>query len=94
MSTIPTIQISAQLPGADPQTMASSVATPLEQQLRQIPGLTQLTSSSALGFVQLTAQFELSRDGRQRRGGCAGRNQCREPLSAGRTCLIRRPSGR
>ena len=57
----PTIQISAQLPGADPQTMASSVATPLEQQLSQIPGLAQLTSSSALGFVQLTAQFELSR---------------------------------
>ena len=57
----PTIQISAQLPGADPQTMASSVATPLEQQLSQIPGLAQLTSSSALGFVQLTVQFELSR---------------------------------
>jgi HAE1 family hydrophobic/amphiphilic exporter-1 len=57
----PTIQISAQLPGADPQTMASSVATPLEQQLSQIPGLAQLASSSALGFVQLTVQFELSR---------------------------------
>jgi multidrug efflux pump len=58
----PTIQITAQLPGADPQTMASSVATPLEQQLSQIPGLTQLTSASALGFTQLTVQFELSRD--------------------------------
>ena len=57
----PTISISAQLPGADPQTMASSVATPLEQQLSQTPGLAQLTSSSALGFVQLTAQFDLSR---------------------------------
>jgi hydrophobe/amphiphile efflux-1 (HAE1) family protein len=57
----PTIQISAQLPGADPQTMASSVATPLEQQLSQIPGIAQLTSSSALGFVQLTAQFQLDR---------------------------------
>jgi hydrophobe/amphiphile efflux-1 (HAE1) family protein len=57
----PTIQITAQLPGADPQTMASSVATPLEQQLSQIPGMTQLTSSSALGFTQLTVQFELSR---------------------------------
>jgi len=57
----PTIQITAQSPGADPQTMASSVATPLEQQLSQIPGLTQLASSSALGFVQLTVQFELSR---------------------------------
>jgi HAE1 family hydrophobic/amphiphilic exporter-1 len=58
----PTIQISAQLPGADPQTMASSVATPLEQQLSQIPGVTQLTSSSALGVIQMTVQFELSRD--------------------------------
>jgi hydrophobe/amphiphile efflux-1 (HAE1) family protein len=58
----PTIQVSAQLPGADPQTMASSVATPLEQQLSQIPGLTQLTSSSVLGSTQLTVQFDLSRD--------------------------------
>jgi hydrophobe/amphiphile efflux-1 (HAE1) family protein len=57
----PTIQISAQLPGADPQTIASSVATPLEQQLSQIPGVTQLTSSSALGVAQLIVQFELSR---------------------------------
>ena len=57
----PTIQISAQLPGADPQTVASSIATPLEQQLSQIPGITQLTSSSALGVAQLTVQFELSR---------------------------------
>ena len=57
----PTIQISAQLPGADPNTIASSLATPLEQQLSQIPGITQLTSSSALGVAQLTAQFELSR---------------------------------
>ena len=57
----PTIQISAQLPGADPQTIASSVATPLEQQLSQIPGVTQLTSSSALGVAQISVQFELSR---------------------------------
>jgi HAE1 family hydrophobic/amphiphilic exporter-1 len=58
----PTIQITAQLPGADPQTMASTVATPLEQQFMEIPGLTQLTSSSALGYTQLTTQFDLSRD--------------------------------
>ncbi len=58
----PTIQVTAQLPGADPQTMASSVATPLEQQFSQIPGVTQLTSSSALGTTVLTVQFELSRD--------------------------------
>jgi hydrophobe/amphiphile efflux-1 (HAE1) family protein len=58
----PTIQVTAALPGADPQTMASSVATPLEQQFTQIPGLTQLTSSSALGYTQLILQFNLSRD--------------------------------
>ena len=58
----PTIQVTAQLPGADPQTMASSVATPLEQQFSQIPGVTQLTSASALGYTQLTVQFDLSRD--------------------------------
>jgi len=58
----PTIQVTAAMPGADPQTMASSVATPLEQQFTQIPGLTQLTSSSALGYTQLTLQFNLSRD--------------------------------
>ena len=53
----PTIQVTAQLPGADPQTMASSVATQLERQFGQIPGLTQMTSSSALGYTQITLQF-------------------------------------
>ena len=58
----PTIAVTAQLPGADPQTMASSVATPLEQQFSLIPGVTQLTSASALGITQLTVQFDLSRN--------------------------------
>jgi len=53
----PTIQVTAQLPGADPQTTASSVATPLERQFGQIPGLTQMTSSSALGYTEITLQF-------------------------------------
>ena len=57
----PTLQVTTQLPGADPQTMASSVATPLELQFGQIPGLTQMTSASALGFSQITLQFDLSR---------------------------------
>ena len=57
----PTLQVTAQLPGADPETMASSVATPLEFQFGQIPGLTQMTSSSALGYTQITLQFDLSR---------------------------------
>src|SRR5712672_1004534 len=58
----PTLQVTAQLPGADPQTMASSVATPLEEQFGQIPGITQMTSASALGYTQITLQFDLSRD--------------------------------
>jgi HAE1 family hydrophobic/amphiphilic exporter-1 len=57
----PTLQVTAQLPGADPQTMASSVATPLEEQFGEIPGLTQMTSASALGYTQITLQFDLSR---------------------------------
>jgi hydrophobe/amphiphile efflux-1 (HAE1) family protein len=57
----PTLQVTAQLPGADPQTMASSVATPLEEQFGEIPGLIQMTSASALGYTQITLQFDLSR---------------------------------
>jgi HAE1 family hydrophobic/amphiphilic exporter-1 len=58
----PTIQVSANLPGASPETMASSVATPLEYQFASIPGVTQLTSTSVLGSTQITVQFDLSRN--------------------------------
>jgi HAE1 family hydrophobic/amphiphilic exporter-1 len=58
----PTIAVTAQLPGADPQTMASSVATPLEEQFGQIPGIVQMTSSSTLGYTSVTVQFDLSRN--------------------------------
>src|SRR4249919_775414 len=57
----PTITVSAQLPGASPETMASSVATPLEQQFASIPGLAEMTSSSGLGSTSITLQFQLSR---------------------------------
>lgn len=57
----PTIQVTAQLPGASPDTMASSVATPLEVQFSAIPGMTQMTSSSALGSSLLTLQFTLDK---------------------------------
>jgi hydrophobe/amphiphile efflux-1 (HAE1) family protein len=57
----PTLTVTAQQPGTDPQTMASSVASPLEEQFGEIPGLTQMTSASALGYVQITLQFDLSR---------------------------------
>jgi multidrug efflux pump len=58
----PTIQISAGLPGASPETMASSVATPLERQLGRIAGITEMTSTSQLGSTQVVLQFDLSRD--------------------------------
>src|SRR5438874_2769347 len=58
----PTIAVTAQLPGADPQTMASSVATPLEEQFGQIPGIVQMTSSSTSGATSVTIQFDLSRN--------------------------------
>ncbi len=58
----PTIQVSAKLPGASPETMASAVATPLEYQFASIPGVTQLTSSSVLGTSQITVQFDLGRN--------------------------------
>jgi hydrophobe/amphiphile efflux-1 (HAE1) family protein len=58
----PTIQVTAQLPGASPETMASSVTQPLERQIGQIPGVTQMTSSSTLGNSAITVQFDLSRN--------------------------------
>lgn len=57
----PTIQVTAQLPGADPQTVGSSVATPLERQFGQIAGLTAMTSSSGFGNTAITLQFALNR---------------------------------
>jgi HAE1 family hydrophobic/amphiphilic exporter-1 len=58
----PTIQVSASLPGASPETMASSVATPLEQQFSSISGITSMNSSSSLGSTQITLQFDLNRE--------------------------------
>ncbi len=58
----PTISVSASLPGADPQTMAAAVATPLEKQFATIPGLSDMTSQSTLGSTNITLQFVLSRN--------------------------------
>jgi multidrug efflux pump len=58
----PTIMVQATLPGASPETMASSVATPLERQFGRIAGLTELTSTSYLGTTAIVMQFDLSRD--------------------------------
>jgi HAE1 family hydrophobic/amphiphilic exporter-1 len=58
----PTIQITAQFPGASPETMAASVASPIERQLSTISGISSMTSSSALGIAQITIQFDLGRN--------------------------------
>jgi multidrug efflux pump len=58
----PTISVSASLPGASPETMAATVATPLERSLGRIAGVTEMTSNSSLGSSRVTLQFELSRD--------------------------------
>src|SRR5215475_1855763 len=58
----PVISVSAGLPGADPQTMASAVATPLERQFGRIAGVNQMTSSSQLGSTNITLQFDLNRN--------------------------------
>ena len=58
----PTISVQASLPGASPETMAATVATPLERALGRIAGVTEMTSSSSLGSTRITLQFDLSRD--------------------------------
>jgi multidrug efflux pump len=58
----PTISVQAGLPGASPDTMASSVATPLERQFGRIAGITEMTSTSGLGSTSITIQFDLSRN--------------------------------
>src|ERR1700741_4267589 len=58
----PTIQINASLPGASPETMAASVAGPIERQLSTIAGITSMTSTSALGTSSIIIQFDLNRN--------------------------------
>src|SRR5438309_4631600 len=58
----PTINVSASLPGASPQTMAATVATPLEKSFSAIAGIDEITSSSILGSTSITLQFSLDRD--------------------------------
>ena len=58
----PTIRVQGRLPGASPETMASSVATPLERQFGRIAGITEMTSSSSLGSTSVVLQFDLNRN--------------------------------
>jgi multidrug efflux pump len=58
----PTISVSASLPGASPEIVASSIATPLERQFGRIAGISEMTSTSSVGSTTITVQFDLSRD--------------------------------
>src|ERR1700688_1460713 len=58
----PTISVGAGLPGASPEIMASSLATPLERQFGRIAGVTEMTSTSSIGTTSITLQFDLNRD--------------------------------
>jgi multidrug efflux pump len=80
----PTIVVNASLPGASPETMAATIATPLERTLGRIAGVTEITSSSSLGTTRITIQFDLSRDIRD-----AG-NDVQAGINAARSLL---PSG-
>ena len=87
----PTIQVTASYPGASPETMASSVAQPLERQFSQIPDVSEMTSSSALGTTRVTLQFNLDRD------IDAAANDVQAAINAAggqlpRTCRRRRPT--
>ena len=77
----PTIQVTAALPGASPETMASSVATPLERQFGRIAGVTEMTSTSTLGSTTITLQFDLEPRHRRRRARRAGGDQRRRAAS-------------
>ena len=77
-----TITVATALPGASPEVMASSVATPLERQFGHIAGVSQMTSSSTLGICSVTLQFDLSSRCRRRRARCRSRYQRRTHLPA------------
>ena len=70
----PTISVQASLPGASPETMAATVATPLERSLGRIAGVTEMTSSSSLGSTRITLQFDLSRTSTAPRATCRRRS--------------------
>ena len=83
----PTISVSASRPGADPETMAATVAAPLERRLGEIAGVTELTSRSSLGSTRITVQFDLARniDGAARDVQAA--HQCRADRPARRPAV-------
>ena len=80
----PTISVTAQLAGASPDTMAATVAAPLERQFGQIAGVTQMTSTSTLGSTADHAAVRADAQRRRRRAGRAGRDHGRRPSNCRR----------
>jgi hypothetical protein len=89
----PTIQVTTSLPGAEPTTMASSVAEPLERRIGEIAGTTQMTSTSSLGQTVIVVQFDLARTSTKRPATCR-RRSTPPPPTCRRTCRGRRPGAR
>ncbi len=81
----PTIQIVTFYPGASPDVTASSITAPLERQFGELPGLSQMTSSSSFGASVITLQFDSGRKHRRGRAGSAGRDQFGADLSSRRS---------
>ena len=90
----PTISVSANYPGASPETMAATVAQPLEQQFAHIPGMAQMTSVNVLGQSQIIMQFDLDRNIDARGGRRAGGDQRGQRAVAEKPAVERRPTGR
>ena len=90
----PTIQITANLPGASPETMATSVAQPLERQFAQIPGIAQMTSTSYLGTASVTIQFDLNRSIDGAANDVQGAINAASAANCRRTFRRRRPTAR
>jgi multidrug efflux pump len=89
----PVIQVSASLPGADPETMATSVAAPLERQFGRIAGVNEMTSASYRGSTSITLQFDLDRD-INARPGTSRRPSTRPEASCRRICPASRAIAR
>ena len=90
----PTITVTAQYPGANPSTMASAVATPLEHQFISIPDLSEMTSWSGVGVTSITLQFNLEPQHRCRRGRRAAGDQCgQRPVAQGHADPADLPQG-
>ena len=90
----PSISVSANLPGASPETMASSVATPLEKELSTIPGIETMTSTSTQGGTSISLQFALSREHRRGRAGRAGGHLPGAAPASARRAAAELPEGR